>query len=158
MEMYDVLCIKPLDPLAKEKVRIKLEWVGSECEVGCSYMASVINHFTKFEYEYGGIVKRRISEDGVLGRVFRSCYIHRMDKIVSEVIHEYKAQDLHMATADLIRIAEEHFYDEVERYKNSTSSSNIKVDAVTNEQDDSAICIEVPADKTIQITITTKDV
>lgn len=158
MEMYDVLSMKPLDPLAKEKGRIELEWIGSKCEAGCSYMASVINPFTKLKCEYGVILKREISEDGVFGKVFRSCYVPEVNKVVSEIIHVYKVLDPNMETADLIRIAEEHFYDEVERYKNSTSSSNIKADAVTNEQDESVIRIEVPAGKTIQIVITTKAV
>lgn len=157
-DIHDFSDAKPLDPLAKEKGRIELEWIGSKCEAGCSYMASVINPFTKLKYEYGVIVKRGISEDRVFGKVFRSCYVPEVNKVVSEIIHIYKVLDPHMDTADLIRIAEEHFYDEVERYKNSTSSSNIKADAVTNEQDESVIHIEVPAGKTIQIAITTKDV
>lgn len=157
-DIYDFSDAKPLDTLTKEKGRIKLEWVGTETEAGCSYMASVTNPFTKFKYEYGVILKRAISEDGVLGKVFRYCYVPKVNKVVTETIYIYKALDRHMETADLKRIAEEHFYDEVERYKNSTSSSNIKADAVTNEQDESVIRIEVPAGKTIQIIITTKDV
>ena len=156
MEMYDVLSMKPLDPLAKEKGRIELEWIGSKCEAGCSYMASVINTFTKFKCEYGVIVKREISEDGVFGKVFRSCYVPEVNKVVSEIIHVYKVLDPHMETADLMRIAEEHFYDEVERYKKS--NANDKANSGTNEQGDNVIHIEVPAGKTIQIAITTKDV
>jgi hypothetical protein len=41
---------------------------------------------------------------------------------------------------------------------NITDSSYIKNDAVTNEHDESVIRIEVPAGKTIQIIITTKEV
>lgn len=69
-----------------------------------------------------------------------------------------REEDVISSEENLMKIAEEHFYDEVERYKNSTSSSNIKADAVTNEQDESVIRIEVPAGKTIQIVITTKAV
>ena len=157
-DVHNFLDAKPFDTLTKEKGRIKLEWVGNETEVGCSYMASVTNPFTKFKYEYGVFLKRAISGDGVLGKVFRYCYVPKVNKVVTETIYIYKALDRHMETADLKRIAEEHFYDEVERYKNSTSSSNIKNDAVTNEQDESVIRIEVPAGKTIQIIITTKDI
>lgn len=156
MEMYDVLSMNPLDPLAKEKGRIELEWIGSKCEVGCSYMASVINPFTKFKCEYGVIVKRGISEDGVFGKVFRSCYVPEVGKVVSEIIHICKVLDPHMEVADLIRIAEEHFYDEVERYKKSNPNDN--ANSETSEQGDNVIHIEVPAGKTIQIVITTKDV
>lgn len=157
-DIQDFSDAKPLDTLTKENGRIKLEWVGSETEAGCSYMASVTNPFTKFKYEYGVILKRGISKGGVLGKVFRYCYVPKVNKVVTETIYIDNALDRHMETADLKRIAEEHFYDEVERYKNSTSSSNIKDDAVTNEQDESVIRIEVPAGKTIQIIITTKDV
>lgn len=155
-DIHDFSDAKPLDPLAKEKGRIELEWIGSKCEAECSYMASVINPFTKFKCEYGVIVKREISEDGVFGKVFRSCYVPEVNKVVSEIIHIYKFLDPHMETADLIRIAEEHFYDEVERYKKSIP--NDKANSETNEQGDNVIHIEAPAGKTIQIVITTKDV
>jgi hypothetical protein len=155
-DIHDFSDAKPLDPLAKEKGRIELEWIGSRCEAGCSYMASVINPFTKLRCEYGVIVKREISEDGVFGKVFRSCYVPEVNKNVSEIIHVYKVLDPHMETADLIRIAEEHFYDEVERYKKS--NANDKANSETSEQGDNVIHIEVPAGKTIQIAITTKDV
>lgn len=155
-DIHDFSDAKPLDPLAKEKGRIELEWIGSRCEAGCSYMASVINPFTKLRCEYGVIVKRGISEDGVFGKVFRSCYVPEVNKVVSEIIHIYKVLDPHMETADLIRIAEEHFYDEVERYKKSIPNDN--ANSETSEQGDNVIHIEVPAGKTIQIAITTKDV
>lgn len=150
--------MKPLDPFAEKKGRIALEWDVVEVEVGLLYRAKVISPFTRLECEYNVLLRNGYTKDGVHAKVYRSCYLHELKRAESELIHEYKVQDTPMNTADLIRIAEEHFYDEVERYKNSTSSSNIKADAVTNEQDDSVIHIEVPAGKTIQITITTKDV
>lgn len=148
--------MKPLDPFAEKKGRIALEWDVVEVEVGLLYRAKVISPFTRLECEYNVLLRNGYTKDGVHAKVCRICYSPELKRSESELIHEYKIQDPPMNTSDLIRIAEEHFYDEVERYKDS--NSNAKPDAVTNEQDDRAICIEVPAGKTIQITITTKDV